>query len=149
LLNGQTYKEFFSSDPILTNVMQNISISKNPTEGYAKLSSVIIDTLYPIINPLKRDADYVVNTRYKKLKELFISMCSYNVAFLETENINATPYTMRVNAVQQNKLEFDTTYYNQLLVGTDTHSINFKPPVWNDMNSMFVSENVNVEAIIG
>lgn len=142
LLNGQSYKRYFATDPVLLSLISNINLSKSPKEGYAKLSNAILESLYPINDPIKRDADYIVNTRYRKLKELFVSMCSYNVAFLETENINAVPYTMRVTTAQTTKVDINRQYYISMLDGTTKHTKDHRP-VWNDMNNIVVREYLN------
>jgi hypothetical protein len=80
------------------------------------------------------DSDYTVKYRYRKLKELFISMCSYNVAFLEAKNKSPLPYTMRtmtsdvVNVNITQTIRLDTSYRT---------NYKFKYNVkWNDMNAM-------------
>lgn len=147
LTNGKSYKEFFSNDEELSKLIANLNTSKEPKENYSKLANNILESLYPISSPLKADFDYVVNNRYKKLKELFISMCSYNVAFLDTENINVIPYTMKVNTVQQTSLNIKINYTTPTLMCDNVFNIKYNLH-WNDMNSMIVSENVNVNVTI-
>ena len=91
-----TYDEFISSSPDISSVVsriENMTEDNKPTE-YAKLGNNILKTLFTNI-----DTSYLIDNagvsanRFKKLKELFISLCSYNVAFLEG-NVGAEDTSM-------------------------------------------------------
>ena len=58
LLKGASYNEFFTNDKILRSVIDNIEISDKPKEAYAKLSSAILDSLFPITDSIKLDPAY-------------------------------------------------------------------------------------------
>lgn len=134
LLNGKTYKEFFRDNPILNEVISSMNLLENNSDDYAALADTILNTLYPVYDKLNMDSDYTVKYRYRKLKELFISMCSYNVAFLEAKNKSPLPYTMRtmtsdvVNVNITQTIRLDTSYRTNY-----KSKYNVK---WNDMNAM-------------
>ena len=50
---------------------------------YAKLSNSIVRVLFPLDTEYLEDNSGVSLNRFNRLKELFINLCSYNVAFLE------------------------------------------------------------------
>jgi len=78
-----TYREWFEEDPDLVNLT-------NSLKGNTQIESEeFISDLADIIFPSSIDRDIVNNgnvldSKYLKLKELFVSLCSYTVGFLET-----------------------------------------------------------------
>jgi len=139
LLKGKTYKQFFSSDSILSAIINNIDISSKPEEEYAKLSSAILDSLFPITDSIKTDPEYILNMRYTLLKDLFISMCSYNVAFLTATRVDATPYTIPRLSAHHTKMGYSTVYHEDVCNEKFNIKVDYRM-TWNDMNSMVVRE---------
>lgn len=136
LLNGKSYKEFFSENPELRNVIDHVNLSDDIVTTYVGLSDKIIRALYPVDSSLNVESSYATNYRYKKLKELFISMCSYNVAFLETKNKTYVPYTMRTTVADVVKATVSQTT-RAALVGDTKYKAKYSP-IWNDLNGMVV-----------
>jgi hypothetical protein len=94
--NVISYDEFISNTPDIFDIINRINAmldDNQPTE-YAKLGNTILKTLFESVDTkyLADNAGASVN-RFKKLKELFISLCSYNIAFLEG-NVGADDTTM-------------------------------------------------------
>lgn len=141
LLKGASYNEFFTNDKILRSVIDNIEISDKPKEAYAKLSSAILDSLFPITDSIKLDPVYTINQRYKLLKELFISMCSYNVAFLTSTRVDATPYTIPRISSQYTKMKYNVKYYEGMCNDRFKMKVN-STARWTDMSSMVVREYI-------
>ena len=70
-----------------TEMIAGYDTSLYPKENYDALATLILQQLIPITNPIL--LQYIDNTDkisqlYIKLKELFVQLCSYNIAFLDT-----------------------------------------------------------------
>lgn len=144
LLNGKSYTEFFNSEIALKNLITNLDSSDNVKEAYAMLASSILNSIYPITDYLKQENEYLLKKIYKKLKELFVSMCSYNVAFLEPTTENVITNTTSITAIQPTSTVIKVSYKESLL--SIDAKVSLRGTVHlNDMNSMQVSENVNVQ----
>lgn len=60
--------------------------SDDPKDLYASLADVIFAALLPVTDTMILYGNFTLSTAaYKKLRRLFIQMCSYNVTFLDTD----------------------------------------------------------------
>lgn len=91
-----TYDEFINKSPDLNNLVSKIEggAESSRSTSYAILGNNILKTLFASIDTkyLQDNAGVSAN-RFKKLKELFVSLCSYNIAFLEG-NVGSEDVTM-------------------------------------------------------
>lgn len=85
--NDLDYPQWFSNQTDCTYVKDAYDKSNNPELFYEALASSIAEALLPLTDPRFEqfiDVDQFTDERYTKLKDLFVQLCSYNVAFLDT-----------------------------------------------------------------
>ena len=140
LFQEETYMEYFNNNEVLNDMIREIDVSKAPKENYSKLSVTILDALYPIFDKLKVDSQHTISYRYKKLKELFVNLCSYNVAFLEAKTLTPTPYTLTCNSVINTRVKLKTKHRLHL-EGVTKYKVYYRRN-YNDMNSIHTVVNI-------
>lgn len=82
-----TYPEWFASSPTLDILCQAYDTAPLSEDEWGTLSDRILEALIPPTHELLKPFVGVfdrTNALYDKLKELFIQLCSYNIAFLDT-----------------------------------------------------------------
>lgn len=88
-----TFAEWIGSNELFSSLISGIDDSTTPNENYNLLANNIIETLLPLSND--KFNEYVTtndsNTSYvyTQLKKLFMQLCSYNIAFLDTDRDSA------------------------------------------------------------
>jgi hypothetical protein len=94
-----TYAEWIYNNEDISGLINNINISNNKREHYFELYSFIIDKILPISHDkffkyLSLDSTNESNNIYRRLKDLFVQLCSYNITFLDTERDTATYFIL-------------------------------------------------------
>lgn len=85
LLEGNTYEQFFNKNQFLQlTIIAYESYPEKTIARYEKLLSEIVHALFPKMTFLASILDGNLDERRKKIKELLISLCSYNIAFIES-----------------------------------------------------------------
>ena len=101
----QTYTDWFAGSDKLGEYIHKLESTDNPVDEYDKLITKLVDKLLPFYDkPFLEDeegktyvsmdfTDFLKSTgideyRYRKLKQLFIQLCSYNIAFLDTNTFS-------------------------------------------------------------
>lgn len=106
----RTYTDWFSSNDKLIELINAIERADNRTQRYHDLGSALMEQLLPFDDKLyDADGNLIMDftthmsmvgmdsKRYQKLKELFKQLCSYNIAFLDTESqLTATQVNGRI-----------------------------------------------------
>lgn len=85
LFNGNTFEEFIKTNADLKEIIDRIESNATSVvqSEYAKLGNSIVKALFPIDTEYLEDNAGVSMMRFNRLKELFINLCSYNVAFID------------------------------------------------------------------
>ena len=83
LLGGMSYDDFFITTTGLDNVVLHYNASTDPAYMYAELYDELMKMFYPMDTVLLLESDNALHDKYSRIKELFISMCSYNITFLD------------------------------------------------------------------
>lgn len=76
----------------LTTLLSTLDANANYTDAYTSLSTVIATALLPEDNPIYTFFAYTnssVDDVYDRLRSLFVQLCSYNIAFLDTSRVNS------------------------------------------------------------
>lgn len=64
--------------------------SANPQSAYSDLADAVIASLVPSTSELEYYGNYTVSdSGYKRLRDLFVQLCSYNVNFIDYANTNS------------------------------------------------------------
>lgn len=96
LMDGKSFDDFITTASGDLKTVLN-KIESEPEEvrrtEYAKFGNSIIRALLPIESEYFLDNAGVAANRFKRLKELFTNLCSYNITFLEG-SIGAEDYSM-------------------------------------------------------
>ena len=96
LMDGKTFDDFIlSASGDLKTVLNKIESEAEDVRRteYAKFGNSIIRALLPIESEYFLDNAGVAANRFKRLKELFTNLCSYNITFLEG-SIGSEDYSM-------------------------------------------------------
>ena len=85
LFNGETFEEYVASNANIKEIIDRIESNTTSViqAEYAKLGNSIVKSLFPLDTEYLEDNAGVSMMRYNRLKELFINLCSYNVAFID------------------------------------------------------------------
>nr|DAQ06690.1 MAG TPA: hypothetical protein [Caudoviricetes sp.] len=78
-----TYKDWFGRNKTLGTYIRAMQLQENFSEAAASLGTVLINQLLSGID-LKYARVNIDDVTYKKLKQLVIKLCSYNIAFMDT-----------------------------------------------------------------
>lgn len=84
LLEDTTYDQWIKLDESLSSVINQIEHADDIKLAYANLSTAILDALYPYPSPYLEESSTLDAVRYTELRKLLVSLCSYNIAFLDT-----------------------------------------------------------------
>ena len=86
LTDCTSYEEWFAQNPaIIQKVISPIENSDDPQSLYNQMTTNIFTALVPITSVMKEYGEFsLTNNLYERLKDLFISLCSYNVNFIGT-----------------------------------------------------------------
>lgn len=84
LLEDTTYDQWIKLDESLSSVINQIEHADDIKLAYANLSTAILDALYPYPSPYLEQSSTLDAARYTELRQLLVSLCSYNIAFLDT-----------------------------------------------------------------
>jgi hypothetical protein len=128
------YGEWISSNIHISSLITAYNNLQNSEEGYGQLASSLVELLIPLTKERFRkylsvsdnDNSYV----YTKLKDLFVQLCSYNVAFLNTNRECATyfflsnlPIDDHDTQVIEGRQYLDPTYTHFDTITTDKSDI--------------------------
>jgi len=86
-LDGLSYQQFISGNELLQNVIERAEASDDRKIAYGRLGNAFADALFNVENPYNLDTVQMMTYKMQKIKELFVSLCSYNIAIIE-EPIN-------------------------------------------------------------
>ena len=87
LLDGLSYQQFISGNELLQNVIERAEASDDRKIAYGRLGNAFADALFNVENQYNLDTVQMMTYKMQKIKELFVSLCSYNIAIIE-EPIN-------------------------------------------------------------
>lgn len=91
LLDGMSYKELFHEVEGLQDVIEQYDNSADVALAYSNFFESLLDAFYPIkhlpVNTpgldLLSDSELALSNRYRRIKSLFVEMCSYNITFFD------------------------------------------------------------------
>ena len=92
LTSSTTYAQWFATQPeALRSMLTTLNDSVNPISAYNELADIILSQLMPATPTFSLYGNFALtNTTYKKFKQLFVQLCSYNILFLDSDTIVET-----------------------------------------------------------
>lgn len=85
-----TYDSWFAAIPELKQLMTIYNNKSKTAEAFGSLASVILEQLIPLTNSKFTLSSAFNTTRYQYMKSLFMQLCSYNIAFIDTDRSEDT-----------------------------------------------------------
>lgn len=83
LTEGQKYKKFFHGIEGLEDVIEQYDNSVDPPLAYSKFFDALMKQFYPVNSQYLLESDISLGYKYRRIKQLFVEMCSYNVTFFD------------------------------------------------------------------
>lgn len=83
LTNGLPYEQFFKQIDGLSDVIEQYNHSVSPELAYSQFFDALMDAFYPVDTELLLESETALNDKYRRVKEFFVEMCSYNVTFFD------------------------------------------------------------------
>lgn len=83
LLKGENYDTFFHRVDGLQEVIDQYDSSTDSALAYSRFFDALMDQFYPVDTPLLLESETALTEKYRRIKEFFIEMCSYNVTFFD------------------------------------------------------------------
>lgn len=86
LCEEKTYDEWFGKHfDVYKHFIESFETLTNPQQKYSDLADQILTGLLPVTKTMQAYGNFSISEQgYGRLKDLFISLCSYNVTFLNT-----------------------------------------------------------------
>lgn len=139
--NYTTYKEWFEEDPDLlnlTNILKNSTTIELETFVALLVDSIFPSNMFDIVNKTN-----ILDSKYLKLKELFVSLCSYTVGFLETKKdsyLNITLHNRYMNV--------STEYTNETVIpnGLECDASLVLSTITEIENSSYLDSDVTIQS---
>lgn len=83
--NYTTYADWIREDEVLYALVQKYDGMNNPQATYATVAQLMIDALFPLNEVNDAALNGMSIGEYGLMKKLFMQLCSYNIAFLDTD----------------------------------------------------------------
>ena len=81
------YKDWFATNPMLSEVINALDSSENPKASYAEFANLLLIEYVPIDTSGSTSFTIFSAEHFTLMKQLFIQLCSYNIAFLDTSRL--------------------------------------------------------------
>lgn len=158
LSNYSTYEEWVDSIPVVSNVIRQYEALTEPiVKGttYRTLAMTIYDTIFNIA-----DGKYGINTVrkmnsiYDAIRGLFISLCSYNITFIDSERDNVEYLTVEepdflVGLYTKETLQKSASYFNLIInVIAYLSGDHFKYKLNIPLNDIELEYTTNIDKVI-
>lgn len=85
-----TYEEWFSANQFLEEAIASLDNSSDVKLAYSNMSDTLLEAIMPITESKATVFTQFTSEEFKLLKQMFIQLCSYNIAFLDTDLTNDT-----------------------------------------------------------
>lgn len=131
LVEDNLYSTWFGNRSEVFDLVSTIEESSSYKSIYSDLGSIIIRAILPFnIDFVAQYADVseLSKDHYKKLKKLFVQLCSYNITFLDTTRVPKEYFFTNQTTFFKQEVEF---YTHDLLKSTDLvfkHHFNMQSP---------------------
>ena len=115
--DGETFEEFISSNTDLKDAIEKIEGNATPIarSEYAKLGNRILQAIFPVKSEYLDDNSGVSVGRFTRLKELLVSLCSYNITYIEDSAVLSESSLALTSFVTQDydfgKSSFSSKYF--------------------------------------
>lgn len=83
LINNIPYTQFFRIVDGLADVIEQYDSSVSPELKYSRFFDALMEQFYPVDTPLLLESESAMNEKYRRVKQFFVEMCSYNVTFFD------------------------------------------------------------------
>lgn len=83
LINNIPYTQFFRIVDGLADVIEQYNSSVSPELKYSRFFDSLMEQFYPVDTPLLLESETAMNEKYRRVKQFFVEMCSYNVTFFD------------------------------------------------------------------
>lgn len=83
LINNIPYTQFFRIVDGLADVIEQYNSSVSPELKYSRFFDALMEQFYPVDTPLLLESESAMNEKYRRVKQFFVEMCSYNVTFFD------------------------------------------------------------------
>ena len=83
LINNIPYTQFFRIVDGLADVIEQYDASVSPELEYSRFFDALMEQFYPVDTPLLLESETALNEKYRRVKQFFVEMCSYNVTFFD------------------------------------------------------------------
>lgn len=83
LIDGLTYQKFFKTVDGLSEVIEQYDASVGPELEYSRFFDALMEQFYPVDTALLLESETALNEKYRRVKQFFVEMCSYNVTFFD------------------------------------------------------------------
>lgn len=82
-----TYTDWFDSNTSVNGVIETLESSLNVREAFARAGNDLILAMVPLHESSETQFTKFTTSDYLLMKQLFVQLCSYNIAFLDTERV--------------------------------------------------------------
>lgn len=129
LIPGYTsYQSWFDANSDLKTAIELHDIAADPISAYNAFGTKLLENTIPVEKSNNINLTGLNETQYEKMKALFMQLCSYNIAFLDTDRntvstLTSTPITKdkssRSSGTTDN-YDFRDTYYSSSGISSTT-----------------------------
>jgi len=124
-----TYNEWFSDNQFLQDAITSLDNNVKVKETYHNVSNAILEAIIPITESTQTTFDQFTAEEFRLIKQLFVQLCSYNIAFLDTE-LSPNTYIRFAQTTYNDKwvldyfgeMEFDASLFDSNVEDTIEHT---------------------------
>lgn len=143
---GKSVKEFIDDSADIKDIIEKIEDNSEEVvrTEYAKFGNSVIKALFPLDTDYLEDNAGVSSARFNRLKELFINLCSYNVAFLEGNVGSIDTSRTLTNFVVQDYDFGETTMTSKSFVSPEELSLDYVHTIGSKYHEGFINSSLSV-----
>lgn len=117
-----TYNEWFSDNQFLEEAINSLNDSDDVKLAHRNASDALLEAIIPITESKVTTFDRFTSEEFRLIKQMFIQLCSYNIAFLDTD-VTSDTHVRFSQLVYEDKSILD--YYGEIILDPDP----FEPSV--------------------
>lgn len=134
------YADWIDSIPTLRNFLTKIEFADDRKQQYEALSMRLIKAIFPSDRASGMFATGLTDTEYVRMKALFMQLCSYNIAFIDTDRVSNIYFMTAVKTIANGGREegrdifFDFPWW-EMQIDTQSHyKVEFNDYGQNELN---------------
>lgn len=84
------YHEWFADNQFLEDAILSLDGNSDVKQAYRDASDILLEAILPLTESTQTRFDQFSSEDFRLMKQMFVQLCSYNIAFLDTERTPST-----------------------------------------------------------